>query len=175
MASKKPAAKPAAKKKAAPAAKKSATKPTKGKAARGAPPDPSAPPNGGMGSTEGLTSGTLDTVRSTLPIADDAGNPGAEAPPEPAVILQQPEPPPPPAPLPQYQSHKKVRAAVIVSVRADWAEQGVTLEGEEGMRRMGEEWMARHRPQVGWYLVEYEDGYVSCSPAETFEAGYTAL
>lgn len=172
MASKKPAAKPAAKKKAAPAAKKSTGK---ARGARGAPPDPFAPSvDGGTASINGL-SGTLDTVRSTLPIADDAGNPGAEAPPEPAVILQQPEPPPPPAPLPQYQSHKKVRAAVIVSVRADWAEQGVTLEGEEAMRRMGEEWMARHRPQVGWYLVEYEDGYVSCSPAETFEAGYTAL
>ena len=34
------------------------------------------------------------------------------------------------------------------------------------------EWITRHRPQVGGYFVCYQDGYSSYSPAEAFENGY---
>jgi hypothetical protein len=30
-------------------------------------------------------------------------------------------------------------------------------------------------PQAGMYMVVYEDGYISFSPAEAFEAGYTLM
>ena len=35
------------------------------------------------------------------------------------------------------------------------------------------EYMRKHKPQVGGYFVQYEDGYKSFSPAEPFESGYT--
>lgn len=169
MASKKPAAKAA--KKAAPAAKKAA--PAAKKTGKGAAPAPSTSKPGEVGDNEG---GATDQVRSTLPIAATAGN----APDTNAVATTEQlaaaaaRPPAPPAQMPLYKSHKQVRAAKIESVRDDWAEQGVHVEGI-GLVRMGDEWMARHKPVVGGYLVEYEDGYQSFSPAEAFESGYTRV
>lgn len=37
------------------------------------------------------------------------------------------------------------------------------------------EFLAKHRPQVGGYIVVYEDGYLSWSPAKAFEEGYTRI
>lgn len=37
------------------------------------------------------------------------------------------------------------------------------------------EWMAKHKPQVDWYIVRYSDGYVSASPKEAFENGYVEV
>lgn len=37
------------------------------------------------------------------------------------------------------------------------------------------EYMRKHKPQVGGYFVQYEDGYKSFSPAEPFESGYTRI
>lgn len=128
-----------------------------------------APPVEGAASTEGLTSGAQDVVRSTLPIADEAG----QAPAETTTPVAEPEAEPPP-PMPLFKSHKTVRAAKIEGVRNDWAEQGVHVEGL-GLVRMGDEWMAKHKPEAGGYLVEYEDGYRSFSPAKAFEDGYTAI
>ena len=34
--------------------------------------------------------------------------------------------------------------------------------------------LATMRPQAGWYLVIYEDGFVSCSPSAQFEKSATA-
>lgn len=36
-------------------------------------------------------------------------------------------------------------------------------------------WYRKHDPQKGGYYVVYEDGYVSFSPAEAFEGGYTRI
>jgi len=36
-------------------------------------------------------------------------------------------------------------------------------------------WMAEHKPEIGGYIVEYEDGYISYSPAKAFEEGYTLI
>jgi len=33
----------------------------------------------------------------------------------------------------------------------------------------------KHKPEVGGYFVQYEDGYKSYSPAKAFEEGYTRL
>lgn len=37
------------------------------------------------------------------------------------------------------------------------------------------EFLAKHRPQVGGYVVVYADGYLSWSPAAAFEEGYTRI
>jgi hypothetical protein len=37
------------------------------------------------------------------------------------------------------------------------------------------EYMAKHKPEVGGYFVQYDDGYTSFSPAKAFEDGYTRL
>ncbi len=38
-----------------------------------------------------------------------------------------------------------------------------------------EKWMDRHKPEVGGYIVRYEDGYVSYSPTQAFEEGYSLI
>ncbi|MCU1338860.1 MAG: hypothetical protein JWO19_4441 [Bryobacterales bacterium] len=36
-------------------------------------------------------------------------------------------------------------------------------------------YMDKHKPDVGGYYVQYDDGYKSFSPAKAFEDGYTRL
>lgn len=36
-------------------------------------------------------------------------------------------------------------------------------------------WIEKHKPVIGGYYVRYADGYESFSPADAFEAGYTAI
>ena len=78
---------------------------------------------------------------------------------------------------PVYVCHKQVRAGKIVTIKHN-AEgsakliiqlpDGVTIEDYAN-----DAWMARHKPQEGGYIVFYEDGYSSFSPAYAFELGYT--
>lgn len=91
--------------------------------------------------------------------------------------------------LPQWKCHKVVRAAKILAIKqAPEAQRRIPNVGmtaqhlypaelalEGGYARdVSAEWMTRNRQTaVGGYLVEYEDGYTSYSPADTFEAGYT--
>lgn len=35
--------------------------------------------------------------------------------------------------------------------------------------------VAKHKPEVGGYFVQYADGYQSYSPAKAFEEGYTRI
>lgn len=37
------------------------------------------------------------------------------------------------------------------------------------------EFLAKHKPEVGGYFVQYDDGYKSFSPAKAFEEGYTLI
>jgi len=37
------------------------------------------------------------------------------------------------------------------------------------------EFLAKHKPEVGGYWVQYADGYQSFSPAAAFEEGYTRI
>ena len=85
-------------------------------------------------------------------------------------------------PLPQYQCHKKVWALKIKALEP--------IEGEggklAGMMMHPEEsgyapitlsgaYMSKHQPKEGGYYVVYDDGYLSWSPADAFESGYTRL
>lgn len=75
--------------------------------------------------------------------------------------------------LPQYKCHKVVRAGVICS----WHSCGlvsVEIKGTDTIIEVevGQKWIEKHNPESGGYLVVYEDGYTSYSPAAAFEAGY---
>ncbi len=72
----------------------------------------------------------------------------------------------------KYQSHKVVEAAIIES----WVqtEAGpIQVKTDQGTWLAKFNIFARGNPQVGDYLVRYEDGYLSWSPAKAFEEGYT--
>lgn len=76
--------------------------------------------------------------------------------------------------LPLYECHKRVRAAKIVT--SDEEREHLTLFLEGGREWPTTlEWCLKHVPQIGGYLVVYEDGYVSYSPAGPFEAGYLPI
>jgi hypothetical protein len=41
--------------------------------------------------------------------------------------------------------------------------------------QVSDEYLLKHKPEVGGYYVQYDDGYKSFSPAKAFEEGYTRL
>lgn len=79
--------------------------------------------------------------------------------------------------MPRYKCHKEVWALKIDatqkneddSITLSFAEEGyapITVPADYG----------RGRPVLaGGYYVVYEDGYVSWSPADVFESGYTQV
>lgn len=84
------------------------------------------------------------------------------------------------SPMSCYRSHKKVRALKIASVEIE--DDATTTEGSQLARIQFEdpafEWRwiplgGKPIPKPGWYLVQYDNGYVSFSPAKQFEEGYT--
>ena len=77
-------------------------------------------------------------------------------------------------PMPLYQCHKKVRALKIMAVNHPLKR---IVPNEPGFKSftVSQEYLDRHRPQAGGYFVQYEDGYVSYSPAKAFEEGYTRI
>jgi hypothetical protein len=82
-------------------------------------------------------------------------------------------------PMPQYESHKKVWALKIEKVHTDEDGQGIALvfvENRFAMRAFtADQLKGKPFPASGWYMVQYEDGYVSFSPEKAFEEGYTLI
>ena len=82
--------------------------------------------------------------------------------------------------MPRYHSHKTVWALQIDQV-SDSGTDTTTDEGQivtvsfKDPRYAPRTINIGHKPipEPGWYLVQYEDGYVSFSPAEQFEKGNT--
>ena len=92
------------------------------------------------------------------------------------------------SPMPQYQSHKKVWALKIAAISYDKDAavadgnretdgSAVITPADAGYAPfiVNAEYVQRHKPQAGGYYVQYADGYVSYSPAQAFEDGYTRL
>lgn len=74
--------------------------------------------------------------------------------------------------LPQFKSHKIVRAAKIE--RIDPVKYKLFVEGD-CVVYLDKPYFDKHKPEVGGYLVRYNDSYESFSPAKAFEEGYTAI
>ena len=79
----------------------------------------------------------------------------------------------------KYKCHKEVEAAKIAAIEppADRLQTGnwKLSFGDAGWVSVAPSWMGKHTPEVGGYYVRYAGGYESFSPADVFEAGYTAI
>lgn len=82
-------------------------------------------------------------------------------------------------PLPKYKCHKIVGALKIADVKRSardrWVWELHFEPAEYGMLEMSAQWIDKHRPVAGGYLVQYSDEYVSYSPAAQFEEGYARV
>jgi hypothetical protein len=76
--------------------------------------------------------------------------------------------------LSRYQCHKQVQAGKITEI--DGGDLTVKV-GESGhiTVHVGTPWITKHNPEVGGYLVRYDDEYQSYSPKKAFEEGYTLI
>ncbi|ASV45078.1 hypothetical protein SopranoGao_55 [Klebsiella phage SopranoGao] len=80
--------------------------------------------------------------------------------------------------LPQYKCHKVVRAGKILATARNPNEDAVFLDVDGVVNKWlfaPTGWLNKHNPDIGGYLVAYEDGYLSYSPAAAFEAGYSII
>lgn len=77
----------------------------------------------------------------------------------------------------RYQCHKQVNAGQITAIdlRTD-GDTRISYRNSDG----GESWLNvqpkfidQHRPVLDGYLVLYDDSYLSFSPRQVFEGGYT--
>lgn len=83
----------------------------------------------------------------------------------------------------RYRCHKEVQALRITEVKQSAPDAPNTVgcgtwdllsEGNTPVT-VSHTWYCKHLPVTGGYLVNYEDGYVSYSPAEPFEKGYSLI
>lgn len=74
-----------------------------------------------------------------------------------------------------YQCHKKVKAAQLKTVGHREADGIDVILDDDTVVRLATQLTLRYTPQVGDYLVEYDDGYRAISPQKAFEDGYTAI
>lgn len=75
---------------------------------------------------------------------------------------------------PKYQSHKIVQALPLVGISHAEDAPEAALRFEDGSDLIvSDDWLKKHNPQVGGYVVRYEDGYLSWSPKDVFESGYS--
>ncbi len=81
-----------------------------------------------------------------------------------------------------YRSHKVVTAGKIKSIggvidteTGEVANSQFLVMHDGGRVPVSDEYIAKHKPEIGGYFVQYADGYQSFSPAEAFEAGYSEV
>lgn len=86
--------------------------------------------------------------------------------------------------IPIYQCHKKVGALKIADIVRDGEGENRDSDGSAILKFentdfapifVTRDYMYKHTPTIGGYYVVYEDGYLSFSPAEAFESGYTLI
>jgi len=80
--------------------------------------------------------------------------------------------------LARWQSYKIVKAGKIIAINkaAHWADLVVESANGEPVKMAAPEGLfSRGEPSSGDYLVIYDDGYTSWSPAKAFEEGYLRL
>jgi hypothetical protein len=72
----------------------------------------------------------------------------------------------------QYETNKLVRAGRILTITRERGKVRIDYLDANNCAAwtyVDEAWQTKHQPEVGWYLVQYHDGYLSASPAEAFE------
>ena len=74
--------------------------------------------------------------------------------------------------LPAWTCHKEVRAAKILEANTLGGYVQLDVDGVPTDIEVHPLFFVKHNPQAGGYLVRYEDGYMSYSPAAAFESGY---
>jgi hypothetical protein len=81
------------------------------------------------------------------------------------------------AAIPRYQSHKKVWAFKIKTIRH--VEKGGAIITPEDSRygpfHVDDAYMQKHGPQEGGFYFVFDDAYKSWSPALAFESGYIKI
>jgi len=78
--------------------------------------------------------------------------------------------------LQSFKCHKIVQAAALLSLSRRGDNLFIILETEpEVQHPLDPKVISRYLPTKGDYLVQYEDGYLSFSPKDVFEAGYSAI
>lgn len=76
--------------------------------------------------------------------------------------------------LPLYQCHKVVRAAEIITIVSGTDGRATLIFiGPIEPTVVGQDYLDKHKPEVGGYFVQYQDGYQSYSPKKAFETGYS--
>ena len=78
--------------------------------------------------------------------------------------------------MPRYKCHKEVWALKINKIQLADNNEGAELTPEhDGYApfMVPQDYMDKHKPEVGGYYVVYADGYKSFSPAKAFEDGYS--
>jgi hypothetical protein len=73
----------------------------------------------------------------------------------------------------KFKSHKVVEAAKITDIRYSVLDDKYDIAHIHGCQHVDHDWVLKHKPDVGGYIVVYPDGYTSYSPAAAFEEGYT--
>lgn len=97
--------------------------------------------------------------------------------------------------MPRYKCHKEVWALKIAKIDvhhptiqeledilnekydSGFPAMATITPAEEGYApfQVDQNYVLKHKPEVGGYYVVYKDGYKSFSPADAFEDGYTRL
>jgi len=81
--------------------------------------------------------------------------------------------------LPRYRCIKCVSAGKITLLltHVDGTLDVELIGNDEKIHkiRMSADWNHKHAPELHGYMVFYDDGYTSYSPAEAFEKGYVPL
>lgn len=82
--------------------------------------------------------------------------------------------------LPHYKCHKVVGALKIKDVvrtgdRFSLAWKLIFEEPGYEPIIVNDSWVQTHHVTIGGYIVQYKDGYVSYSPADVFEDGYSKV
>lgn len=86
----------------------------------------------------------------------------------------------------RWQCHKQVHAGKILAIEpVQRLESGcdstglvkITVKVDRGSEDVfvGCDYLEKFRPEVGGYIVKYDDDYLSYSPAKPFEDGYTKV
>jgi hypothetical protein len=81
--------------------------------------------------------------------------------------------------MPKYKCHKEVWALKIKDINTERSINGKSIlyfeDSRYAPKTVSNEYIQKHKPQIGGYYVIYENGYESWSPADVFEAGYTKV